>query len=108
MRDADKGGSYVPRAGPEPGEQSYLTRIISHPRMNRILDSGSLDGSYFAGVVPFRDNVYIGDIHPDLLESGKQKYGFNTLLLDETGTIPVPDGFFDIVWCFGRDRARYG
>jgi hypothetical protein len=30
---------------------------------------------------------------------GRKKYGFKTILLDESGKIPVHDHFFDIVFC---------
>ncbi len=66
---------------------------------DRILDLGSGDGSYMASVVPFRNNVYIADISKVKLERGNKKYGFKVLLLSEEDCLPVPDKFFDIVFC---------
>jgi len=66
---------------------------------DKILDLGSEDGKYIASIVPFRENVYIADISKDFLDKGKRKYGFKTILLNEDGSIPVPDKYFDIVHC---------
>jgi Methyltransferase domain len=66
---------------------------------DRILDLGSEDGTHIAQVVPYRSNVTIADISGVHLASGAERYGFQTLLLDETGRIPVADGYFDVVFC---------
>jgi hypothetical protein len=66
---------------------------------DRILDLGSEDGTHVAQVVPYRSNVTIADISGAPLELGAERYGFQTLLLDETGRIPVPNGYFDVVFC---------
>lgn len=72
--------------------------ILSPSNDDKILDLGSEDGSHIARIIPFRDNVYIADICKDVLVRGKDKYGFHTILLDETGMIPYPNDFFDIVY----------
>lgn len=69
----------------------------------KVLDLGSEDGSNIAsilkntGVNP--SNIYIADIDADLIERGQKNYGFNPVLLDETGNLPFVDGFFDVVYC---------
>lgn len=65
----------------------------------RILDLGSEDGAHIAALVPYRDNVWLADIQPDLLAEGERRHGFKTLLIEEDGRVPVEDGFFDIVFC---------
>lgn len=60
---------------------------------------GSDDGSHIAGVIPFRKNVYLADILQDALIRGKERFGFRTTLLDESGVLPFPDEYFDIVFC---------
>jgi hypothetical protein len=67
---------------------------------DKIIDLGSEDGSHIAAITPFRENVYLADIDNEVMEQGKKRYGFkNTVLLDESGVIPYPDRFFDIVFC---------
>jgi len=64
-----------------------------------ILDLGSEEGDHIAAILPFRYNVTIADIDADKLELGRMRHGFRTVLLDETGKLPFPDGHFDIVFC---------
>jgi SAM-dependent methyltransferase len=66
---------------------------------DRILDLGSEDGSYIARIIPFRKNVFIADIYPEMLSHGRTRYGFKTVLLDESGLLPFEDSYFDIVHC---------
>ena len=66
---------------------------------DRILDFGGGDGSYMASMVPFRTNVYIADILQGPLDEAKRKFGFRTVLVDESATIPFPDKCFDIIFC---------
>jgi hypothetical protein len=65
----------------------------------QILDLGSEDGSHIAALVPYWENVTLADIDEKLLDAGKQKYGFKTVLLDECGKLPFADNSFDIVYC---------
>jgi len=66
---------------------------------HKILDLGSEDGSHIASITPFRKNVFIADIDQEMLDRGKKKYGFNTVLIKEDGDLPFEDNFFDIVYC---------
>ena len=77
-----------------------MFRELLEPRPGqRILDLGSDDGSHIASILDFRDDVYIADISAAALARGRERYGFETLLLDENGRIPVEDGWFDTVFC---------
>jgi len=64
-----------------------------------ILDLGGGRGGHIAEIVPYRDNVTIGDLDPEALRRAAQTYGFGTLLLDGGETFPVADGQFDVVFC---------
>jgi SAM-dependent methyltransferase len=66
---------------------------------DRILDLGSEDGRYIAAIVPYRKNVFIADIDVEMLSRGDRQFGFNTVLLNENGTLPFEDGYFHIVHC---------
>lgn len=71
-----------------------------NPRLgDRILDLGGEDGSHIAQALSFREGVVVADISAEALKRASDIYGFETLLLDETGRIPEPDGSFDIVFC---------
>jgi hypothetical protein len=74
-------------------------RYLCPSQEDKILDLGSEDGSYIAGIIPFRKNVFIADIDPEMLSRGREQYGFETILLDESGVLPFEDGYFDIVHC---------
>lgn len=65
---------------------------------DKILDLGSGDGSHIAKIIPYRKNVFIADISQDRLDAGKEKYSFNTVLINEDGKLPFPDEYFDIVF----------
>lgn len=69
----------------------------------RILDIGSEDGSNIANILQatpvLPENVYIADINQEVLDKGKEKYGFKTVLLNESGQLPFEDQYFDIVYC---------
>jgi Methyltransferase domain len=66
---------------------------------DRILDLGSEEGDHIAAIVPFRENVTIADIYAPALERGRQRFGFQTALLDQSGSLPFADNEFDIVFC---------
>lgn len=70
------------------------------PRLgDRILDLGGDDGGHIAQVLPFREGVVVADISPESLRRASEVYGFETLLLDESGRIPEGEQSFDIVFC---------
>jgi hypothetical protein len=63
-----------------------------------ILDLGGEDGSYISQLISFKMNVYIADINERKLKKSAEK-GFKTIVLNEDGTIPCEDGYFDIIFC---------
>ena len=69
----------------------------------RILDLGSESGghihSVLQGTAVSPQNVYIADIRLDAIARGAKQYGFQPVALGESGELPFPDGFFDIVYC---------
>lgn len=71
--------------------------------LTKILDLGSEDGSNIASVLNGAhyepENIYIADIRNDLLEIGRSRFGYQTVLIDENKPLPFPDRFFDIVYC---------
>jgi len=64
-----------------------------------ILDLGGGRGGHIAELVPYRDNVTIGDLDADALRDAARTYGFATLHLDGGETFSVGDGAFDVVFC---------
>jgi SAM-dependent methyltransferase len=69
----------------------------------RILDLGSEWGGNIHAVLdgtPVRpENTFIADINPELLERGRERFGFVPVLVGQNGRLPFPDGYFDIVYC---------
>lgn len=69
----------------------------------RVLDLGSENGGYISQVLTGTGvdprNVYIADIDSAAVAEGASIFGFNPVVLAEDGTLPFPDGFFDIVHC---------
>lgn len=63
-----------------------------------ILDLGGGTGSHISGLLPFKSNIYIADIDEEKLKQSAEN-GFTPVLLDEDGTIPYPDRYFDIIFC---------
>ncbi len=69
----------------------------------RILDIGSENGEninlVLAGTPVPPENVFIADIETSALDYGREKFGYQTVMLDESGRLPFADGEFDIVYC---------
>lgn len=78
-------------------------RYFSIDENTKILDLGSENGTNIFNVLKDTSynpaNVYIADIDQNAVEEGKRNYGFNAVLIDETGKLPFADKFFDIVYC---------
>jgi SAM-dependent methyltransferase len=69
----------------------------------RILDLGSEAGENIHRVlrgspVP-PENVFIADIEENAVLKGAELYGFTPVVIHESGKLPFPDAFFDIVYC---------
>lgn len=63
-----------------------------------ILDVGGGTGAHISQLLSFRENIYIADIDENKLKKSARK-GFKTVRLNEDGTIPCEDGYFDIIFC---------
>ena len=89
--------AYSHRSRKKRGE--IFLKYLNPSQKDKILDLGSEEGSLIASIIPFKKNIYLADIDKELLDIGEKKYGFHTILLDENGRIPYPDGYFDIIFC---------
>lgn len=69
----------------------------------RVLDVGSENGEnihlVLSGTGVKAENVYIADIAPEAIKEGRDKFGYQTVLLDESGRLPFAEGEFDVVYC---------
>ena len=69
----------------------------------RILDLGSENGvnihSILQGTDVLPQNVYIADINEAVVEEGKQRFGYNPVVIPESGELSFSDKSFDIVYC---------
>lgn len=75
-----------------------FTQYLSPKEGDSILDLGGGTGAYISQLIPFKKNVYIADISENKLKESAEK-GFRTIVLNENGTIPCEDGYFDIIFC---------
>lgn len=97
--------AFVTRASEKARQKraAIFRRTFLLDRQTKLLDLGSEDGSNIAFVLAGScikpENVFIADIETSKLEIGRKRYGFTTVLLDESGKIPYPDQFFDLVYC---------
>ncbi len=70
---------------------------------SRVLDLGSERGDYIhtvlAGTAVHPQNVTIADIDGNLVRDGEQRYGYRAQPIPESGRLPFPDGYFDLVHC---------
>lgn len=68
-----------------------------------LLDLGSGDGSHIAEVLSGTridpGNVYLADLDENAVAAGARRFGFVPVVIGESGRLPFPDGFFDIVHC---------
>ena len=78
-------------------------RWFSVDKRTRILDIGSEDGSNIFSVLKGLEydpnNVFLADIDENSVTRGRQRYGFNGVLIDEMGSLPFESASFDIVYC---------
>lgn len=69
----------------------------------KLLDLGSEVGEHVAKLVAGSDiepaNVYIADITEDAVNEGNKRFGFTPVVIPESGRLPFPDKYFDIVHC---------
>jgi len=69
----------------------------------KLLDLGCGDGEHIESIVDGSDippaNVYAADIDEALVNEAAGRYGFTPVVIAESGKLPFPDWFFDIVYC---------
>lgn len=69
----------------------------------RVLDIGSETGEnihlVLSGTAVKPENVFIADIEADAIKQGGERFGYQTVLLDESGRLPFDDDAFDLVYC---------
>lgn len=69
----------------------------------KILDLGSENGTNIYNVLSDTkakpENVFIADIDKNSVKFGSEKFGFIPIFIEEEGSLPFPDKFFDIVFC---------
>jgi len=66
---------------------------------DKILDLGGGRGGYMGEILPYRDNVTIADVDPEMLRGAAERYGFDTVRLDGSEKFPIPDQRYDVVFC---------
>lgn len=78
-------------------------RCFTFDKTTKILDVGSENGTNInlvLGDLPIlRENVFVADINAEAVTEAHKNFGFQPILLDETGKLPFADNFFDIVFC---------
>ena len=74
-------------------------RTLIPSQSDRILDLGGGKGRHFAQHLPELNRVCVADHNADALAFAKQRFGFETVLLDATERLPFADQEFDIVFC---------
>jgi hypothetical protein len=73
-------------------------QYLNPSEQDLILDLGGGTGAYISQMIPFKKNVYIADINRKKLKKSAEK-GFKTIVLNEDGTTPCENGYFDIIFC---------
>ena len=70
---------------------------------SRILDLGGANGSYVAALLAGTSvqpaNVYVADIDHEAIQVAASRFGYTPVLLTESGDLPFPDSYFDVVLC---------
>ena len=69
----------------------------------KVLDLGSETGTHIDGVLSGSgiepSNVYIADIDREAVTEGSRRFRFTPVVIEESGPLPFPDKFFDVVHC---------
>ena len=78
-------------------------RLFAVSADTKLLDLGSEVGEHVAKLVAGTEiepaNVYIADITAEAVNEGSRRFGFTPVVIGESGTLPFPDDYFDIVHC---------
>ncbi len=85
------------------GRAEIFRELFKIDEDTKVLDLGSENGVHIeqvlagSGIKP--ENVYIADIDREAVDEGSRRFGFTPIVVDESGPLPFPDKFFDIVHC---------
>ncbi len=85
------------------GRAALFRRQFVLDEKTTILDLGSETGANIRAVLQGTavrpENVHIADIDARRVAEGQRRYGFTPVVIGETGTLPFPDQYFQIVYC---------
>lgn len=80
--------------------RSMLLRDTLKPSVSMsILDLGGGKGRHFGKYYPDLKNVCVADFNPKALAYAKANYGFDTVRVDGSETLPFDDHAFELVFC---------
>lgn len=77
----------------------FLIRTVNVPLDAKILDLGGGNGRHIRAILPYHTNVTVCDISADDLKAARERFGFKTVLLQETERLPFDDQAFDFCFC---------
>jgi SAM-dependent methyltransferase len=77
----------------------FLAQVVDIPLNARILDLGGGTGRHIRDILPRHTDITICDISADDLGAARQRYGFKTVLLQETENLPFGNLEFDFCFC---------
>ncbi|GLH76757.1 hypothetical protein SSBR45G_16650 [Bradyrhizobium sp. SSBR45G] len=74
-------------------------QTVDIPRGASVLDLGGGTGRHIREILPEHKNITVCDISATDLAVARQRYGFKTVLLEETARLPFSDQEFDFCFC---------
>lgn len=78
---------------------AFLAQVIEIPLSARILDLGGGTGRHIREILPYHTDITVCDISSDDLRTARERYGFKTVLMQETEGLPFKDEEFDFCFC---------
>lgn len=78
---------------------AFLLGVVNLPLEAKILDLGGGTGRHIREILPFHSNITVCDISTEDLRFARERYGFKTVLLQETESFPFDDLEFDFCFC---------
>jgi hypothetical protein len=82
-----------------PANGSDAVNSLCLPLDASILDLGG-GGWHIHHVLPSHSDITVCDISEQDLKTARERYGFKTVLLQETGSLPFRDQEFDFCFCW--------
>ncbi|MGN1290030.1 MAG: class I SAM-dependent methyltransferase [Bradyrhizobium sp.] len=77
----------------------FLVSAVTLPLNARILDLGGGTGRHIRAILPFHTDITVCDISAEDLKTARERFGFKTVLLQETERLPFDDQAFDFCFC---------